>query len=66
MGRERTIKRDALISDEATAALCPLIAVCVYTDPETRRKVTCGYYHGSTTNGEGTKVVCGYGDENGK
>lgn len=63
MDRKQKIKRDAIISEAATAALCPLVAVCVYTDPETRRKVTCGYYHGSTTNGEGTKVVCGYSEQ---
>lgn len=52
------MRREAIITDDSIVALCPLAAVCVCRDTETRRKLECGYYGGSITNSNGTTVVC--------
>jgi hypothetical protein len=54
------VKREAIITDDSIVALCPLAAVCVCRDTATRRKLECGYYGGSITNGNGSTVVCEY------
>lgn len=61
--RGQKVRRIASITEDSVVALCPLIAVCVWTNPETRRKVTCGHYHGSITNSDGSKVMCGYPEQ---
>jgi len=45
---------------ETTVAQCPLQAECINVVTEPKRKVICGYYRGSMTNGGGSFVKCGY------
>ena len=57
------VRRTAFITSVCTFALCPIECVCVsMTDPE-QKKVKCGHYKGSRTDGSGSVVKCGYQGE---
>jgi hypothetical protein len=53
-------KRPALILCSKTIADCPLDAVCISIDEETKRKTICGHYAGSVTTITGSQVNCQY------
>jgi len=57
--KRKSVKRLAMIFSTCTIADCPIESICI-TEEEGRRKVVCGYYHGSLSYGGGTQVVCGY------
>jgi hypothetical protein len=54
------VRRAALILSQMTVAMCPVEAVCVSLVEDPNRKVICGHYLGSSTNGDGSFIKCGY------
>jgi len=58
--KEAGVRRMAVITSACTVADCPLECVCVSMITDPTKKVTCGHYLGSYTNGKGSAVNCGY------
>jgi len=49
--KEAGVRRMAVITSACTVADCPLECVCVSMITDPTKKVTCGHYLGSYTNG---------------
>ncbi len=54
------VKRVALILTTCIVADCPFGSTCVVNATDDVGKVTCDYYHGSTTGLDNSRVNCSY------